>query len=144
MLRSSVLCRISWHTETYWEVRRRQILNRREFSNISSKTLNSVLLLAVVLYFHMNRQEPKQKGLSENRFAVIIFFLRMAGIPCRMKKSSNIYAIYMITVIICATTTYVGIFADVYVHRDDLGRTMTTMRMLISFTNIMWIFSNCR
>jgi len=89
----------------------------------------------------MNRQEPKQKGLSESRFGTMVFLLRMAGIPCKMKKISTIYIMYMITVIICATTTYLGIFVDVYIHRDDLGRAMTIMRALISFTDGMWIFS---
>jgi hypothetical protein len=92
----------------------------------------------------MNKQEPKQKGLSESRFGTMIFLLAMAGIPCKMKKVSTIYVMYVIIVIICATTTYLGMFFHVYVHRDDLARAMTTMRTLISFTNVIWIFSNCR
>jgi len=68
----------------------------------------------------------------------------MAGIPFQMKKISTIYAIYKITVIVCVSTTYLGMLGDVYVHRDDLGRAMTTMRAMFSFTNIMWIFSICR
>jgi len=71
----------------------------------------------------------------------MIFLLRMSGIPLRMKKITTIYTIYMITVTICASTTYLGLLGDVYVHRDDLGRAMKTMRILISLTNIMWIFS---
>ena len=74
----------------------------------------------------------------------MIFLLRMAGIPFQMKKISTIYAIYKITVIVCVSTTYLGMLGDVYVHRDDLGRAMTTMRAMFSFTNIMWIFSICR
>ena len=119
-------------------------IKKREFSNFSTNTSNSVLLLTVVHYFHMNRQEPKQKGLSESRFGTIIFLLRIAGIPCKMKKISTIYFIYMITVIICTTTTYLGMFGDVFIHRDVLGRAMTTMRLLIPFTDAIWIFSICR
>jgi hypothetical protein len=118
-------------------------IKKREFSNFSN-TSNSVLLLTEVHYFHMNRQEPKQKGLSESRFGTIIFLLRIAGIPCKMKKISTIFFIYMITVIICATTSYLGMFVDVFVHRDVLGRAMTNMRMLISFTDVIWLFSICR
>jgi hypothetical protein len=91
----------------------------------------------------MNRKETKLKGLSGSRFGSTIL-LRIAGIPFQMKKISTIYAIYMRTVIICTSTTYLGMFGDVYVHRDDLGRAMTTVRALIPFTNIMWIFSYCR
>jgi len=95
-------------------------------------------------YFKMNRKETKQKSLSESRFRSMILLLRLAGIPFRMKKISTIYTIYMITVIICASTTYLGMLGDVYIHRDDLERAMSTIRVLISVTNVMWIFSNCR
>jgi hypothetical protein len=73
----------------------------------------------------------------------MIFLLRMAGIPLKMKKISTVYAIYMITVFISTSTTYLGMFVDVYIHREDLGHAMTTMRALISFTNAMWVFSYC-
>jgi len=103
-----------------------------------------VLHLTEVHYLNMNRKETKLKGLSERRFGSMIFLLRMAGIPCKMKKLSTIYALYMITVFVCASTTYLGMCVDVYVHCEDLGRSMTTMRALFSLTNVMWIFSNCR
>lgn len=92
----------------------------------------------------MNRKEPKQKGLSEIRFGSMVFLLRMAGIPCKMKKMSTVYAIYMTTVIICTSATYLGVFVDVYIHRDDLGRVSTTMRAIFPFTNVMWIVSVCK
>jgi len=92
----------------------------------------------------MNKKETKLNGLSENRFGLKIVLLRLAGIPLRMMKISTIYAVYMITVIICASTTCPGMLGDVYVHRDDLGRAMTSMRVLFSFTSAVWIFSICQ
>jgi len=92
----------------------------------------------------MNTAEPKVKGLSDIRFASIISLYRLAGMPVKMKKISTIYAVYMITLIICSSSTFIGMFADVNVHWDDLGRAMTSMRALIPFTNVMWIFSYCR
>jgi len=118
--------------------------NKSGFSKASRSTLNSVLPHTELHYFNMNKKETKLNGLSESRFRSMIFLLRLAEIPFRMKKLSTIYAIYMITVIICASTTCLGMFGDVYVHRDDLGRAMATTRVLISFTNIMWIFLICR
>jgi len=106
--------------------------------------LNSVLPDTEIHDFNMNRKERKLKGLPGSRFGSMIFLLRMVGIPCKMKKMSTVYSIYMITLITCASTTYLGMLGDLYVHRDDLGRAMTTMRALISFTNVMWIFSICR
>jgi hypothetical protein len=110
----------------------------------SSNILNSVLFLIQAQYFNMNTRERKLNGVSEIRFFSMIFLLRMAGIPFKMKKISTIYTIYMVTVIICTCSTCIGTFIDVYINWDDLGRAMTTMRVLISFANIMWIFSNCR
>jgi hypothetical protein len=92
----------------------------------------------------MNTDETKLKRLAETRFGSMIFLLRLAGIPFKMNKISTIYAIYMRILIICASTTYIGMFVDVYNHREYLGRAMTTMRMLIPVTNVMWIFSYCR
>jgi len=92
----------------------------------------------------MNTAETKPKGLSDSRLVTIIFLCRLVGIPIKMKKISTLYAAYMITVIICSSITFIGIFADVNVHWDNLGRAMTSVRMLFSFTDIMWIFSYCR
>jgi hypothetical protein len=116
----------------------------RSSEKVTNTNKNSALFLIVVHYFLTNMQETKLKGLSESRFGSMIFLLRMAGIPFRMKKISTIYAIYMVTVIICASTTYIGFFVDAYMHREDLGLTMTTVRLLLSISNVMWIFSYSR
>jgi len=92
----------------------------------------------------MKREEPKLKGLSEFRFRSMIFLFRSGGVPFKIKKISPIYAIYIVTVIICACTTYLGMCVDVYIHRDNLERAMTTLRILIPFTNAIWIFWYCR
>jgi len=140
MLRSSVSWRTSWHSEIYWAVRRWQIYIKRELFSFPSSILRLVLFLIVVHYFNMNIQETKLKGLSESRFGSMIFLLRMAGIPLKMKKLKPIYSIFMVTVIICSCSTVTGMFVDAYVNRDDLGRVMTTIRGLFSVTNVMWIF----
>ena len=92
----------------------------------------------------MNTQKTKVKELSEIRFSSMIFLLRMAGIPLKMKKLKPVYTIYMVTVIVCSCSAFIGMSVDAYMHRDNLGRAMSTIRVLISFTNIMWIFSYCR
>ena len=92
----------------------------------------------------MEREETKVKGLSEIRFRWIIFFLRLAGIPFKMKKMSTLYAIYMITVIICTYSTLIGMFVDVYIHRDDLSRVMTNIRILTGMTSLVWSYFFCR
>jgi hypothetical protein len=95
-------------------------------------------------YFSMEKEETKVKGLSEIRFRWIIFLLRLAGIPFKMKRMSTVYVIYMITVIICSCSTYLGMLVDVYIHWDDLGHTMTNIRVSIGMTNLVWIYLSCR
>jgi hypothetical protein len=92
----------------------------------------------------MDNEVPKVKGLSNSRFRPIIFLLRLAGIPFKMKKISTIYAVYMITVTSCSCATFVGMFCDMYVNRDDLGHVMTNIRGSIGFTNSLWMFFYCR
>ena len=83
-------------------------------------------------------------SLSERRFGLIIFLLRSAGIPFKMKKISIIYSVYMTTVIFCGFSTYIGLLLCGYVQRDDLERTMTTIRVLGPATNIMWLYTYYR
>ena len=92
----------------------------------------------------MEREETKVKGLSEIRFRWIIFFLRLAGIPFKMKKMSTLFVIYMTTAITCTCSTFLGMFVDVYIQRDDLGHVMTTSRALTAMANVLWINFSCR
>ena len=92
----------------------------------------------------MQNKRAEINSLLESRFGSVIFLLRLAGIPFHMKKISPVYAIYMITVVFCTCITYIGMCVDVYVHKDDLQHAMTTIRMLIHFSNAMWIYFYCR
>jgi hypothetical protein len=92
----------------------------------------------------MEREEPKVKKLSEIRFSRIIFFLRLAGIPFKMKKLSTLYTIYMITVTVSTCSVFLGMFVDVYLHRDDMRHIMTNIRVLTGMINVVWIYFSCR
>jgi len=92
----------------------------------------------------MESKEIKIKSLSEIRFGLVISLFRLAGIPFKMKEISTVYAIYMNILIICGCTTYLGMLVDVYIHRDELGRAMANVRMLIPMTNMVWIYTYCR
>jgi hypothetical protein len=92
----------------------------------------------------MDSGKPKQKELSEGRFGSIIFLLRLGGIPFKMRHLSIKYAIYMTTGIICNFTTFLGLFADVYVQWDNLGRAMANLRVLITASDVLWLYACCR
>ena len=92
----------------------------------------------------MEGEGTKVKGLSEIRFSWIIFFLRLAGIPFKMKKIPTPYIIYMVTVISSTCIMFLGMFVDVYIHRDDLGHVMKNMRVLSGMCSVVWIYFSCR
>jgi hypothetical protein len=92
----------------------------------------------------MKTEEQKTKRLLESRFNSIIFLLRLAGIPLKMKKISNIYTMYMLTAIFCTCTTVLGMIVDVCIHRDDLGLIMKNIRVLIAVVNNLWIYAYAR
>jgi hypothetical protein len=140
MLGRSVYFRTPRHSQLYWAVRRWKILNTRKRSNAASSIINSVLHVTVVYFYDMKTEDRK---ITQGCFRSVIFLFRVAGIPCKMKKISTIYAIYMITVFISGSTTYLGMFVDLYIHREDLGRAMTTMRALIGYTSMMWTYLYC-
>jgi hypothetical protein len=92
----------------------------------------------------MEIEEQKVNRLSDNRFNLMLFFFRLAGVPFKLTKVTTMYAIYMITVIFCSSSTFVGLLVDVYVHRDELGHIMTSMRVLMPLMNVMTIYFYCR
>jgi len=92
----------------------------------------------------MEREEIKVKGLSEIRFSWIIFLIRLAGIPFKMKKMSIAYVIYMITVYICTCCMFLGLLVDVYIYRDDLCHVMLNIRSLTGIIAVVWIDFSCR
>jgi hypothetical protein len=92
----------------------------------------------------MDSGKPKLKEVSDDRFGSIIFFLRLGVIPFKMRNLSTKYAIYMTTGIICSCVSIPGLFADVYVHWDDLGRAMRNLRLLFTGTDLLWLYICCR
>jgi hypothetical protein len=92
----------------------------------------------------MEIEGKKIKKQSDNYFNSIIFLFRLAGVPFKMNKISTAYAIYMLTVTFCTCSTIVCFVVDVYENRDDLGHTMTSMRVLIPLMNDMFVYVYCR
>jgi ABC-type phosphate transport system permease subunit len=92
----------------------------------------------------MEIEGKEMKKQPDNYFNSIIFFFRLAGVPFNMNKISAIYGLYMITVIFCSCSTFIGIGASVYLHRDDLGHIMTNMRVLMPLLGDITIYVYCR
>jgi len=119
-------------------------INEHGLTRLLSHILNLELILFQRHYFYMKTEEQKTKRLLESRFNSIIFLLRLAGIPLKMKKISNIYTMYMLTAIFSTCTTVLGMIVDVCIHRDDLGLIMKNIRVLIAVVNNLWIYAYAR
>jgi hypothetical protein len=92
----------------------------------------------------MGIEKLNENRRKKSRFGSIIFLLRLAGIPIKMQKVSTIYAIYMRTVIFFSCASFLGMFFDAYIHRDDLGHTTQDVSVLIPMSNNLWIYMYCR
>jgi len=92
----------------------------------------------------MESKYSQIRSLSESRFSSVILLFRLAGIPFKMKKKPTLYSIYMITVNICSFSTFLGMFVDLYIYRDNLRHAMTNIRVLIGAMNVVWIWCYCR
>jgi hypothetical protein len=92
----------------------------------------------------MATEGQKLKKQSNNYINSTVFLFRLAGVPFNMNKISTIYALYMITVIFCTGSTFIGMAASVYVHRDDLGHIMTNIRVLMPLACDINIYVHCR
>ena len=92
----------------------------------------------------MKIKGPQMESLSESRFGSVVLLFKIAGIPLKIKKISTLYTIYMITAIFCTSTSFVGMIADVYVHRDNLRHVVTNIRVSIGSSNFVWVWCYCR
>jgi hypothetical protein len=92
----------------------------------------------------MEIEGQKLKKHSDNYFNLIVFLFRTAGFPFKMNTISAIYAVYMITVIFCTCCTFIGMAANVYVHRDDLEHITPSLRVLMPLMNVMITYVYCR
>jgi hypothetical protein len=98
----------------------------------------------LLAHLYMGIVGQKLKKQSNNYFNSIVFFFRLAGVPLKMNKMSTIYAVYMMTVMFCSSSTLIGLIVGVYEHRDDLGHIMTSMRVLMPLMNVIIIYAYCR
>ena len=62
----------------------------------------------------MEIASQKVNKLWDNYFNSVVFFFRLPEVPIQMNKISTLYAIYMLTVISCTSSTIIGFIVGVY------------------------------
>jgi hypothetical protein len=92
----------------------------------------------------MNTKKPQACDVTENRFRTTLMFLRMAGFPVNMKKTSVQTSVYNVLVMLHGYALYLSFLIDSIVHRDDLKRFMESFRILIVTSLLVWLVLNVR
>jgi hypothetical protein len=83
-------------------------------------------------------------SLTENRFKVLLFLYRLAGIPLNMKSVSTLNAVYNATVIVCFYITYICVSVDTLVQRHQLKYAMQKLRVFLGMLMITWLHFSVR
>jgi hypothetical protein len=83
-------------------------------------------------------------SLNDSRFHVLLFILRLAGIPLNKKSVSRVSAVYNATVIVCFYITDFCACVDTFVHRHQLVYTMNKFRVILGMQVAMWTHFSIR
>ncbi|PNF24044.1 hypothetical protein B7P43_G08622 [Cryptotermes secundus] len=86
----------------------------------------------------MNTKKPQACDVTENRFRVILTFLRMAGVPINMKKASILNSIYNVLTAINVYAMYIGMYVDIFTKNDDLKNFLKTFRIVNASSVAYW------
>lgn len=92
----------------------------------------------------MDTPQNIKNNLTENRFRISLFIMRLGGVPIYMDKTSRINFVYNSTVTICAYAVYIAMIMDFVVYRNDLKRAMKSLRVILACTLTFWIHLNIR
>jgi hypothetical protein len=91
-----------------------------------------------------NRKEPQMCDVTENRFRVVLTFLRIGGVPINTKNASVLHSTYNALMAINAYALYVAIYMEIILNNDDLKSFMKTFRILNSSSFLYWLYLNLR
>ena len=74
----------------------------------------------------------------ESRFKVLLFLYRLGGFPLNMKSVSRLYAVYMVSLIVCFYVTYFFVCVDTFIHRHQLSLAMKNLRVVLGMLLFTW------
>jgi hypothetical protein len=89
-------------------------------------------------------QTSYDKSLHENRFKVILFLYRMAGIPVKVNSASRVNAVYNASLFVCFYITYFCVGVDMFLHRQQLSLAMKKFRIVLIFQLGVWLHFGVR
>jgi hypothetical protein len=92
----------------------------------------------------MDIKQTIKNKLTENRFHISLFIIRLGGVPIYVDRTSRINSVYNFTVTICAYAVFLAMIMDFVVHSNDLKRAMKSLRVILACILIFWIHLNIR
>jgi hypothetical protein len=92
----------------------------------------------------METKKTVTNNLTQHRFRVTLFLLRLGGVSIYVDKTSKGNFLYNCTVTICAYAVFMAMIMDFIVHRDDLQRAMKTFRVIVACILIFWMHLSVR
>ena len=92
----------------------------------------------------MDTKQTIKNKLTEKRFRISLFIMRLGGVPIYMDKTSRINFVYNSTVTICAYAVFIAIIMDFVVHRNDLKRAMKSLRLILACIVCFWMHLTIR
>jgi hypothetical protein len=92
----------------------------------------------------MDMKQTIKNKLTENRFRISLFIMRLGGVPIYVDKTSRINFVYNSTVTICAYVVFIAMVMDFVVHSNELQRAMKSLRVILACTLCFWIHLNIR
>jgi hypothetical protein len=82
--------------------------------------------------------------LIQSRFKMLLYFLRLGGIPLQIKSLSKLNSLYNTICVVCYYSSFMCGFMDTFVHRHDLTEAMKKLRINFAMLLVAWMHFSLR
>ena len=86
----------------------------------------------------MDADKSHKNSLTERRFRVLLFVLRMSGVALYMQNQPKAHAWYNVYVVASYYITYLSVFLDYLRIRSDFEESMKNVRIIFGMGLIAW------
>ncbi|PSN50107.1 Odorant receptor 86 [Blattella germanica] len=77
--------------------------------------------------------------LMHSRFNIIIFCMRVSGLPVFMERKAKIYLAYEILIELCGFSTFIAFWLDVFLNTENLKEFLASVHLPIQSLIVAWI-----
>ncbi|PSN50106.1 Odorant receptor 84 [Blattella germanica] len=80
-----------------------------------------------------------ERDLTRTRFNIIIFCMRISGIPIFIERKTKMYLAYEILVYVCGCSSFIACWLDVLLNQENLKEFLASVRVSIQILISAWI-----